>query len=76
MSGKSILSHCIEEAIRTNPGAAAKEVPQIVGYYILDNSRLNAVYLAAKRVLIQPDKFGLELRRRAVEKAEVPHAPL
>jgi hypothetical protein len=70
---ESILSHCIETAIRTDPQAAAREVPKIVNFYILDNSLLNSVYLAARRVLIQPDKFGLDMLRRAVEKAEATH---
>jgi hypothetical protein len=69
----TILSHCIEEAIRTDPQAAARESPKIMDYYILDDALLNSVYVAAKRAVIQPDKFGLDQLRRAIAKAEATH---
>ena len=70
---ESILSFSVREAIRTDPEAAAREIPKIMDFYVLDNGLLNAVYTAAKRVLVQPDKFGLDLLKKAVANAEVHH---
>ena len=68
MSG--MIQAFVQQGIKENPGAAAREVAEIVSHYITDNTRLNRVYQAACRVLIQPDKFNLELLRRAVAAAE------
>jgi hypothetical protein len=59
-----------EQSIRQNPEVAAKEVPEILEHYIIDNNRLNAVYRAAKRVCIQPDRFALDQLAKAVADAE------
>ena len=65
----SLIQTFVQQAIQDHPVDAAREVPEIIGHYIADNTRLNEVFQAACRVLIQPDKFNLELLRRAVAKA-------
>ena len=72
----SILTHCIRQSIQSNPEAAAQEVPAILDYYLTDNTRLNQIYLAAKRLLLHPDKFGMDMLRRAVADAEKPFIQL
>ena len=66
----SILNHCIRQSIETNPEVAAREVPAILEYYITDNAKLQAIYLASKRHVLHPDKFSLDMLRRAVADAE------
>ena len=66
----TIIQHCIRQSIQQNPKAAAKEIPEILGHYITNNTHLNAVYVAAKRVLANPDQAGLNMLRRAVAIAE------
>ena len=70
MPQPTLIQAAIEQGIRQNPEAAAREIPQIIGHYITDNTRLNQVYQAACRVLIQPDRYNLEQLRRAVAAAE------
>jgi|WetSurMetagenome_2_1015567.scaffolds.fasta_scaffold1190052_1 hypothetical protein len=66
----NIIQTCVAQGIQNHPEAAAREVPQILGHYIVDNDRLNAVYTAAKQVLIQPDRFNLTRLAEAVARAE------
>ena len=66
----SILSRCIKQSIRSNPQAAAREIPEILNFYATDIERLNRVLQAAERVLIQPDNFALEILRQAVREAK------
>ena len=70
----NMIKTFVQQSIKSHPEAAEREVPQILDYYITDNSRLNAVFVAAKRVLVQPDKFSLSLLARAVKEAEQPLA--
>lgn len=66
----SFIQAAIEQSIRQNPEAAAREVPMIIGHYILDNTRLNRVYQVACRAIVQPDKTNRYARRKAVEDAQ------
>jgi len=66
----NMIQLCVAQAIQDNPQAAAKEVPQILDVYVIDNTALNRVKDAAKRVLVRPDKFALNNLRRAVAEAE------
>ena len=68
----NMIKTFVQQSIKSHPEAAEREVPQILDYYITDNSRLNAVFVAAERVLIQPDKFSLGLLAKAIAKAKQP----
>jgi hypothetical protein len=68
----AMIQQFIEQGIRQDPEGAAREVPAIVGHYIVDTTRLNAVYQAAKRVGLQPDRFALERLAKAIADAEKP----
>ena len=57
-------------SIIDHPQAAAREIPQIIGHYITDNTQLNKIYQAAKAVTIHPNKFTLNNLHRAVREAE------
>lgn len=72
----TFIQTAIEHGIRQNPEAAAREVPEIGGHYILDNTRLNRVYQAACRVLIQPDGYNMDQLCRAVADASAPQITL
>ena len=47
-----------------------KEVPEMVGYYILNNTFLNRVYRCAKNVVESPTKTTLAALAYAVRDAE------
>jgi hypothetical protein len=66
----TLIQTFVQQAIQEHPADAAREVPQIIGHYIADNTRLNKVYRAAKAVTIRADKFTLEQLRRAIAEAE------
>jgi len=66
----SFIELAVCDGIIRDPVAAAKEVGEVLGHYVLDNARLNRVYQAAVRHLLQPDKITLESLRRAVKEAE------
>lgn len=66
----NIIQTCITQAIQQNPEAAAREVPEIVGHYILDNTRLNLVYRCAKNVVESPTKTTLAALAWAIRDAE------
>ena len=66
----TIIQAAIEKGIRENPEAAAREVPEIVGHYITDNTRLNRVYRAAKNVVDSPTQTTLAALAWAVGDAE------
>jgi len=66
----SILQQAIRTGIRTMPEVAAKEVTEILDFYITSLEKLNGVYLAAKRLCLRDDPFARELLRRAVAEAE------
>ena len=67
---QTFIQTIIADGIRRNPEAAAREVPEIVGKYILDNTRLNRVYLCAKNVVENPTKTTLAALAWAVRDAE------
>ena len=66
----TFMQQIIADGIRSNPEAAAREVPEIVGQYILDNTRLNRVYRAAKIAVESPTKTTLAALDYAVRDAE------
>ena len=66
----NMLNTFVKQAIRDHPEVAAKEIPEIIEHYISDNTRLNRVYQAACKVVIQPDRFTLDNLRRAVAVAD------
>lgn len=72
---ESIITHCVREGIKTNPAAAAREVPRILQAYITDIDRLNRVFQAVERVCLQPDNFNLQILRREIDRAKQAPAP-
>ena len=66
----TFIQQAIQQSIRQNPEAAAREVPVIVGYYILNNTALNRVYRAAKIAVESPNKSTLAALAWAVRDAE------
>ena len=70
MLQQTIIQEAIEQGIRQNPEAAAREVPEIVGQYILDNTRLNRVYRAAKNAVESPSKTTMAALAWAIRDAE------
>ena len=66
----TFMQQIIADGIRSNPEAAAREVPAIVGYYILNNTALNRVYRAAVNVVESPTKTTLAALAYAVRDAE------
>ena len=66
----TFMQQIIADGIRSNPEAAAREVPEMVGHYILDNARLNRVYRCAKAVVESPTKTTLAALAWAVRDAE------
>jgi hypothetical protein len=66
----TFIQQAIEQSIRQNPEAAAREVPEIVGYYILNNTLLNRVYRCAKAAVESPNKSTLAALAWAVRDAE------
>ena len=66
----TFIQQAIQQSIRQNPEAAAREVPAIVGYYILNNTALNRVYRAAVNVVESPTKTTLAALAYAVRDAE------
>jgi hypothetical protein len=66
----SLIQTFVQQAIQDHPADAAREVPEILGYYILDNTRLNRVYRAAKNVIESPKKTTLAALAHAVRDAE------
>jgi len=62
----------VTQAIREHPEAAAREVPEILGHYIADNTRLNHVYRIAKVVCFDPSPRNLKALGNAIREAEVP----
>ena len=67
---QTFIQTVIADGIRSNPEAAAREVPEIVGYYILNNTLLNRVYRAAKIAVESPTKTTLAALAWAVRDAE------
>ena len=66
----TFIQTIIADGIRSNPEAAAREVPEMVGHYITDSTRLNRVYRAAKNVVENPTKTTLAALAWAVRDAE------
>ena len=66
----TFIQEIIADGIRSNPEAAAREVPEILGQYLLDNTRLNRVYRAAKVVVESPTKTTLAALAFAIRDAE------
>lgn len=66
----TLLQEAIRASIATAPQAAIRQMPQILDFYITNLEKLNLVYLAAKRLQVQPDKFAWELLDRAIQAAE------
>jgi hypothetical protein len=50
----SMIQDFVQQGIRDKPEAAAREVPEIVGHYITDNTRLNRFYQDVKRLHDRP----------------------
>lgn len=67
---QTFIQTIIADGIRSNPEAAAREVPEMVGHYLIDNTRLNRVYRAAKNVIESPTKNNLAALAWAVRDAE------
>lgn len=67
---QTFIQTVIADGIRSNPEAAAREVPEMVGHYLINNTRLNRVYQCACNVLIHPDHSNMERLRLAVADAE------
>ena len=66
----TFIQQAIQQSIRETPEAAAREVPEILGHYILDNTRLYRVYRCAKNVVETPTKTTLAALAWAVRDAE------
>lgn len=66
----TFIQEAIEQGIRENPEAAAREVPEIIEHYIADNTRLYRVYRAAKNVVDSPTQTTLAALAWAVRDAE------
>jgi len=65
-----MIKNFVRQVIQETPELAAKEVPEILGYYITDNARLNHVYRVAKVVVFDPSPVNLAALARAIRTAE------
>ena len=66
----TFIQTIIADGIRSDPETAAREVPEMVGHYITDNTRLNRVYRCAKNVVESPTMTTLAALAWAVRDAE------
>ena len=64
-----------QQAIQEHQENAAQEISEILGFYILDNTRLNAIYRAARAVTFRADKFTLAQLARVIQEAEREYHP-
>ena len=62
---KTIIEECVKQGIRDNPEAAAREIPQIIDYYVTDNTKLNRLYQAVGSFLASPNLFSMATLRHA-----------
>jgi hypothetical protein len=46
----NLIQTFVQQAIQDHPADAAREVPEIIGHYIADNTRLNRFYQDVKRL--------------------------
>ncbi len=67
---ETFIQMAVKLGIQEDPMGAAETVPNILGHYIADNTRLNRVYRAAKNVIESPTKNTLAALAYAVRDAE------
>ena len=68
---ESIIQHCVAKGFQDNPEAAAREVGEILDFYVCDNTRLNRLYLAVGRYLIQQNAYHLCELKKAFQECAV-----
>lgn len=68
----TLIQTFVTQAIQGHPEDAAREVPEILGHYIADNTRLNHVYRIAKVVCFDPSPRNLKALGNAIREAETP----